>query len=204
VTVISPKVAGLIAEVAVTDNQAVRAGDLLLRLDDRDYRAALAKATGAVAAQEAVLANLDATRRLQEAMIAQSEAEVASVDAEVARSRSDVERYRRLASNEYASVQRFQQADADNKKALAAVDKARAALAAAQRRIDVIDTQKQETRAALAQPIADRDIAQLNLGFTELRDAGCAGRRSSGAAITLPVRTDQGRATQSRCARSRG
>jgi len=39
VTVIAPKVAGLIADVAVTDNQAVRAGDLLLKLDDRDYRA---------------------------------------------------------------------------------------------------------------------------------------------------------------------
>jgi membrane fusion protein (multidrug efflux system) len=73
-TVISPTVAGLIAEVAVTDNQAVHAGDLLVRLDDCDYRAALARATGAVAAQEAVLANLDATRRLQQAMIAQSEA----------------------------------------------------------------------------------------------------------------------------------
>ena len=169
VTVISPKVAGLIAEVTVTDNQAVHAGDLLVRLDDRDYRAALAKATGAVAAQEAVLANLDATRRLQEAMIAQSDAEVASVDAEAARSRSDLERYRRLASDQYASVQRFQQADADNRKALAAADKARAALAAAQCRLDVIDTQKQETRAALAQAIADRDMAQLNLGFTELR-----------------------------------
>jgi membrane fusion protein (multidrug efflux system) len=145
VTVIAPRVAGLIAEVAVTDNQAVHAGDLLVRLDDRDYRAALAKAVGAVAAKEAALANLDATRRLQESMIAQAEAEVASVDAEVARSQSDVERYRRLASYQYASVQRFQQADADNRKAIAAAVKARAALAAAQRRVDVIDTQKQET-----------------------------------------------------------
>src|SRR5271169_4798135 len=52
VTVIAPQVAGFIAEVAVTDNQAVHAGDLLIKLDDRDYRAALAKATAAVAAQE--------------------------------------------------------------------------------------------------------------------------------------------------------
>jgi membrane fusion protein (multidrug efflux system) len=46
VTVIAPKVSGLIAEVAVTDNQAVHAGDLLVKLDDRDYRAALAKTAG--------------------------------------------------------------------------------------------------------------------------------------------------------------
>ena len=51
VTVIAPKVAGIIADVAVTDNQSVHAGDLLVKLDDRDYRAALAKAQAAVAGQ---------------------------------------------------------------------------------------------------------------------------------------------------------
>src|ERR1700751_1522548 len=50
VTVIAPKVAGFIAQVAVTDNQEVHAGDLLVKLDDRDYRAGLAKAKAAVAA----------------------------------------------------------------------------------------------------------------------------------------------------------
>ena len=181
VTVIAPKVAGLIAAVAVTDNQAVRAGDLLVKLDDRDYRAALAKATAAVAARQAALANLAATRRLQEAMVAQADAEIAAADAEVVRSRSDATRYHRLASDQYASVQRFQQADADNKKAIAAADKARAALAAAQRRLDVIDTQKQQAQAALAQAVADHDLAQLNLGYTELRAPidGTVGNRSA-------------------------
>jgi membrane fusion protein, multidrug efflux system len=183
VTVIAPKVAGFIAEVAVTDNQAVRAGDLLVKLDDRDYRAALAKAAAAVAAQEATLANLDATRRLQESMIAQAEAEVAAAEAEVARSRFDVVRYSQLASDQYASLQRFQQADADNKKATAAVEKTRAALDAARRRLDVIDTQKQQTRAALDQAVAERDLAQLNLGYTELRAPidGVVGNRSARA-----------------------
>jgi membrane fusion protein, multidrug efflux system len=49
VTVLAPKVAGFIADVAVTDNQSVRAGDLLVKLDDRDYRAALARADATVA-----------------------------------------------------------------------------------------------------------------------------------------------------------
>src|SRR5712691_3123689 len=189
VTVIAPKVAGLIAEVAVTDNQAVHAGDLLVKLDDRDYRAVLAKATAAVAARQAALANLDATRRLQEAMIAQAEAEIAAADAEVVRSQSDVTRYHRLASDQYASVQRFQQADADSKKAIAAADKARAALAAAQRRLDVIDTQKQQAQAALAQTIADRDLAALNLGYTELRTPidGTIGNRSARAGAYATV-----------------
>ena len=183
VTVIAPKVAGFIVEVAVTDNQAVHTGDLLIKLDDRDYRAALAKANAAVAAQEATLANLDATRRLQDSMIAQAEAEVAAAEAEVARSRFDIMRYSQLASNQYASLQRFQQADADNKKATAAVEKARAALAAARLRLDVIDTQKQEARAARDQAIAERDLARLNLGYTELRAPidGVVGNRSARA-----------------------
>jgi membrane fusion protein, multidrug efflux system len=181
VTVIAPKVAGLIAEVAVTDNQPVHAGDILVRLDDRDYRAVLAKAEGAVAAAQATLANLDANRRLQEAVIAQANAEVVAADAEVARAQFDVERYRRLVSDQFASAQRFQQADADHKKGVAAADKARAALAAAQRRLDVIDTQKQQAQAALVQAVAERDLAQINLGYTEIRAPidGTVGNRSA-------------------------
>src|SRR3989344_1132232 len=69
VTVIGPNVAGYIDEVLVTDNQQVKAGDVLIRLDSRDYRANLAKAEGAVAAEEALLANLDATHPLHQAVI---------------------------------------------------------------------------------------------------------------------------------------
>jgi membrane fusion protein, multidrug efflux system len=181
VTVIAPKVAGFIAGVAVADNQAVRAGDLLVKLDDRDYRAALAKAEAAVAGQYATLANLEANRRLQDAMIAQANAELAATAAETTRTKYDVDRYRSLAQDRAASVQRFQQADADYHKALAADARARAALQAAQRKLDVIDTQKQQTLAALAGAAADRDAAQLNLGYTELRAPidGTVGNRSA-------------------------
>jgi len=114
VTAIAPKIAGFIAEVAVTDNQSVHAGDLLIKIDDRDYRAGLAKARAGVAAPHVTLANLDAARALQQSMIAQAEAEVAAVDAEVTRSQFDVVRYQHLASDQYASMQRLQQADADS------------------------------------------------------------------------------------------
>ena len=189
ITVIAPKVAGFIGEVAVVDNQAVHAGDLLLRLDDRDYRAALDAATAAVAAQQAALANLDATRRFQEAMVAEAKAGIAAADAEVARSEFDLVRYRQLASNQFASLQRLQQADADHKQALAAVDRARATLAAAQRQLDVIDTQKQAAQAALAQATAGREIAQLNLSYTEIRAPidGTVGNRSARAGAFATV-----------------
>jgi len=183
VTVIAPKVAGYIAEVAVADNQSVHAGDLLVKIDDRDYRAAFAKAVAAVAAQEAALANLAATRRRQDATIAEAKAEIAAADAEAARTQFDVARYRQLASDQYASTQRLQQADADHKKAVAAADKTRAALDAAESELAVIDTQKQQVRAALAEAVAGRDIAELNLGYTEIRAPidGTVGNRSARA-----------------------
>jgi len=181
ITVIAPKVAGFVTEVAVADNQVVHAGDLLVRLDDRDYRAALAKADAAVAAQQAALANLDATRRLREAMVAQARAEIAAAAAEVARTHSDVARYRQLASAQFVSQQRLQQADADHKKGIAAADRSRAALDAAERQLAVIDTGKQQVRAALAEAEAGRDLALLNLGHTELRAPvdGVVGNRSA-------------------------
>jgi len=189
ITVVAPKVVGFISEVAVTDNQAVHSGDLLVKIDDRDYRATLAKAVASVAAQQATLANLDAARRLQEAMIAQAKAEVAAADAEVERSQFDVVRYRQLASSEFASMQRLQQADADHKKGIAAADKARAAVEAEQRQLDVIDTRKQQAEAALAEAIAERDLAQLNLDYTMLRAPidGTIGNRSArtGAFATI-------------------
>ncbi|WP_020203242.1 HlyD family secretion protein [Cupriavidus sp. WS] len=169
VTVVAPKVAGYLAEVLVTDNQQVHAGDLLARIDDRDYRAALAKAEGAVAAQQALLVNLDATRALQDAVIGQARAAVTAVDADTVRARDDQARYQSLAAKSAVSVQSSQKADADYKQSLANTQRAQASLLAAQRQIDVIATQKLQAQAALAQALAERDIARLNVGYTELR-----------------------------------
>ena len=169
ITVIGAKVGGYIAEVAVTDNQSVRAGDLLVRIDDRDYRAGLAKAEGAVAAQQALLANLDATARLQEAVIGQAKAGIASTNADTVRARDDQLRYASLVAKAAVSIQSSQKADSDYKQAQANGERARASLLAAQRQLDVIGTQKQQAQAALAQAIAERDIAKLNLSYTALR-----------------------------------
>ncbi|MDG3444082.1 HlyD family secretion protein [Nitrospirillum amazonense] len=189
VTVIAPKVSGFIAQVAVTDNQAVHAGDLLLKLDDRDYRAALARAVAAVEAQEATLANLEAQRRLQQAVINQAAAGVGAAKAETDRAKYDQDRYRALSATAAASIQAFEKADAAYKQAVANGEKATATLQAAQRQIDVIDTQKRQAEAALAGAIADRDTAQLNLSYTELRAPidGTVGNRSArpGAYATI-------------------
>jgi membrane fusion protein (multidrug efflux system) len=189
VTVIAPKVAGFISQLTVEDNQQVHAGDLLLKLDDRDYRAALAKSDAAVAVEQATLANLDATRHLQEAVVAQAQAQIASTDAETIRTHDDQIRYRNLVASDAASAQSSENADTAYKQALAAGDKSKAALAAAQRQLDVIATQKLQAQAALNEAAAERDLAQLNLSYTELRAPmdGTVGNRSAqtGAYATI-------------------
>src|SRR3989442_5391649 len=93
VTVIAPKVAGFISKLFVGDNQQVHAGDLLLKLDDRDYLAAQAKAAASVALQQAAPSNLDATRHLPQAMVAQAQASIAVAEAEIVRTRDDQVRF---------------------------------------------------------------------------------------------------------------
>jgi membrane fusion protein (multidrug efflux system) len=181
VTTMASKVAGFVDTIAVTDNQRVKAGDLLVKLDDRDYRAQLARAEASVAAQEAALANRDAAHRLQTAVVDQANAEIAAATAEATRSQYDLDRYRTLSAERYASLQRFEQADADYKKAAAVEHKMQAALRASRHQLDVIDTERRQIEAALAQAKAERDLAGLNLSYTEIRSPidGVIGNRSA-------------------------
>ena len=181
VTVIAPKVAGFISKLFVADNERVHAGDLLLKLDDRDYLAALAKAQAAVAVEQASLTNLDATRRLQESIVAQAEAGIDAAEAEITRTRDDQARFAHLLGTAAVSVQESQKADADYKEAIAMGEKSRAALAAARQELRVIDTQKLQARANLQQAIAEEQLAQLNESYTELRAPidGVIGNRSA-------------------------
>jgi membrane fusion protein (multidrug efflux system) len=181
VTVIAPKVPGFIATLAVGDNERVHKGDLLIKLDDRDYVAALAKADAAVALQQAALTNLAATRRLQEAVVSQAKAAVAVADAETFRTSADEARFTRLLQQAAVSAQASQKADADYKEATASGEKARAGLVAAETQLEVIDTQRGQIQAALQQALAERDLARLNLSYTELRAPidGVVGNRSA-------------------------
>jgi membrane fusion protein, multidrug efflux system len=181
ITVIAPKVSGFIEQVFVSDNQRVQAGELLVKLDDRDYRAALERAQAAVSAQQATLANLAATRRLQGAVIDEARAGVRAADAEVQRAHDDATRFRELSALSAASVEVYQKAAADYEEALAQAQRSRAAVEAAERELSVIDTRQQQTEAALAEAGAGAQIARLNLGDTEIRSpiAGEVGNRNA-------------------------
>jgi len=181
VTDLAPKVSGLIAQIAVTDNQAVHAGDLLVKIDDRDYRAALAKAAAAVEGDRATLANLDATRALQKSLIDEAAADVTSNAAQTQLARDNQYRDRTLADEQFGTLQRAETSDVTLAQSAASGRKALAALAAAKAQLVVIDTEEQEAEAALDGALADLNQAQLNLSYTEIRAPvdGTVGNRSA-------------------------
>jgi membrane fusion protein, multidrug efflux system len=181
VTTLSFRVAGLIEIVAIVDNQSVKAGDLLLKLDDRDYRAQLARTEANIAARRAALVNVDATRRMRVSMLDQARPDLAAAMAERVRAKYDIDRYRMLSNDRFASRQRFEQAEADHEKARAGERKAEAALEAAERQLEIVDAQREEAAADVDQANADRDLARLNLGYKEIRSPidGVVGNRSA-------------------------
>jgi membrane fusion protein (multidrug efflux system) len=169
VTVMAPKVSGFVAELLVADNQRVKAGQVLIRLDSRDYDARLAQATADVQSARAAVAELEAKEQLQAAVISQSHAEVRASSAELTRSASDQTRYRQLVKDEAVSNQVVERADADYLKARATLDNSNAASLAATRQLAVIAAQIDDAHARVATAVALRRIAELNVEYTTIR-----------------------------------
>src|SRR5207249_6302155 len=94
VTPVSPHVAGFISEILVADNQRVAAGQLLIRLDPRDFRAALNRAQALADERRATLGSLEAKYVLQQQLVAQAEADLAAKTAKAAFASEDASRYR--------------------------------------------------------------------------------------------------------------
>ena len=181
VTALSPHVAGFVSQILVADNQFVKAGDLVVTLDNRDYKAALAHAEAVVQNQKAALANLHAKYTWQQSMIAQAEDDLAAKKATAGFAREDAARYHALALTTFGTVQNDQKAYAADRNATAAVRASEANLDAAKQQLAVIDTEIAETQASLAEAQADLRTAQLNLSYTQIRSPidGYVGNRAA-------------------------
>jgi membrane fusion protein (multidrug efflux system) len=169
VTPISPHISGFIAEIAVKDNQLVKAGQLLIRLDDRDVRAAADHAGATLQQRKAALGSLREKYTLQQATIAQAQADLDAKTAQADFARLDAERYRTLARTNDASQQEQQRTTALDQSSRASVASARAALAAAQQQLSVLGSDIDAATADVAQAEADLQTARLNLGYAEIR-----------------------------------
>jgi membrane fusion protein, multidrug efflux system len=163
---IAPKVSGYLTAVPVTDNQHVAAGDVLARIDERDYRVALEQAQAQVASAEAGIQNIDAQIKVQEAQIASNQAQLDQARAALVFAQQQAARFQDLAQKGAGSVMNAQQYTSQLNQQQAAVQSAKANLALAQRQIESLKAQRESAVANLAQAKAQSDQAQLNLSYT--------------------------------------
>jgi membrane fusion protein, multidrug efflux system len=179
-TIVAPKVSGYIAEVLVSDNEPVKAGQLLARIDDRDFKAALNQAKADVAASEAAVRNLDAQIELQQPIIHQQAAEVDAAEANLKFAQQERSRYDELMKTGSGTVQRAQQTDAALRAQRAQLQQGKAGLIAAKKKIEVLSTERAKAVAELAHARAVEQQAALNLSYTQITAPvdGTVGARS--------------------------
>ena len=172
---IAPEVSGYITAVPVTDNEHVNAGDVIARIDDRTYRAALAQAVAQVAAAQANIENVDAQLIVQQAQIDADQAQLNQQQASLVVAQQQAARYQYLAQTIAGTVQNAQQYTSQLNQQQAAVDSAQATLKLAQRQVEALKAQRASAVASLAQAKAQREQARINLGYTTVT-ADQAGR----------------------------
>jgi len=179
-TTVAPKVSGYLTAVLVKDNQRVKAGEVLARIDDRDFRTALDQSKADLEAAEAAIANIDAQIALQKSVIAEDRANVTGDEGNLAFAAQDNTRYLELEKSGVGTVQRYQQAAANLTEKRALLDHDRAALAAAESNLDVLATARRQSVAKRDQAQAVEHQAELNLSYTVITAAvdGTVGARS--------------------------
>jgi membrane fusion protein, multidrug efflux system len=167
-TIVAPKVSGYIAEVLVADNEKVKAGQALARIDDRDFRTALNQSKADVAAANAAVRNLDSQIELQQPLIEQQAAEVDAAEANLKFAEEERSRYDVLMKSGAGTIQRAQQTDAALRAQSAQAVQSRSGLVAANKKIEVLATQRAQAVAQADRARAIEQQAELNLSYTQI------------------------------------
>jgi membrane fusion protein (multidrug efflux system) len=176
----SPKVAGYISEVLVSDNQPVHAGQVLARIDDRDYRTSVALASADVAAQQAVIDSLDQQIEAQQLAVEAARANIVADQADLTFAGQDYDRYMYLSRSGAGSVQEAQRATSAIRSKRANLQHDSADLGLALKQVDVLKAQQTQARALLAQKQAALHQAKLNESYTTITSSvtGTVGART--------------------------
>jgi membrane fusion protein, multidrug efflux system len=206
-TPMSTRISGTVRKVEVNDFEAVKPGQLLVQLDDEDYRAILEEAKAALAAAQAQLEDNQAAKRIQDANIDSAQAGIAqaaaavnaakagisAAQADVDRTESERKRQEALLASKAATHQQVEQAvadadrfsgmlasrQADLERAQASLTSSRTMLEAAKRQRAALDTKDAVFRADIQAKQAAIVVAQVNLGYTQIvaPAAGAVGER---------------------------
>ena len=167
-TTIAPKVSGYLHEVLVGDNENVKAGQVLARIDDRDYAVALDQARADVAAAEAAVTSKRAQLDVQQSVIDAAKATLDVDTASATFTKQENKRYTDLAATGYGSVQNAQAAQSRDASALAALERDKANIASAINQVELLKAELSQAVAAVARSKALQRQAELNLSYTSI------------------------------------
>lgn len=166
VTTVAAKVAGYVTAVPFANNAAVKAGDVVARIDDGDYRLAVAAARNKVETQQSTIERIQRQVDAQTAALGQARAQQTSAEAEQVRASADFARAQTLAATDFGSKQRLDQTRSDRDRAVANVESAKAALASAEANIAVTQAQAQEAVHVLEELKTALAKSERDLSFT--------------------------------------
>ncbi|WP_312017521.1 HlyD family secretion protein [Bradyrhizobium sp. AUGA SZCCT0431] len=165
---IAPRVSGQVTSVHVQNNDTVKAGQVLVELDDRDYRAAVASAEATLIRDRAMVENAAASVVRQGPVMEQARAQQNIAEAQLSFAEADAKRYEYLATTGSGTIKTQQQADSTLRQSKAALEGAKAAVEAAQAQLKVLQTQEASARASVRASEAQLEQAKLNLSYTKI------------------------------------
>ncbi|MBJ2245025.1 HlyD family secretion protein [Pseudomonas haemolytica] len=168
VTIIGPQLSGYVFEVPVQDFQYVKAGDLLVRLDDRIYKQRMDQALAQLAVQKASLANVVQQRNSAEATIKLRQAALVDSQAQARKSTADLRRNEELISDGSVSRRELDVTRAANAQTIAAVAQAHASLEIARQDLQTVIVNRGSLEAAVASAEAAVELARIDLSNTRI------------------------------------
>ena len=172
VTWVSPRVSGEITQLDVKNNQEVKAGQVLLKLDDRDTQARYQQANAITALKEAALGVQRQNIAGQQAMVSEAQAGLEAANAEMMRLKKDYDRYQQLLREGVTTRQRMETVQSQYLSAVAQVKRAQASVAAAQAQLGGVEASREQL-------VADVNSAKANVNLI--------GVDASSAQVVAPV-----------------
>ncbi len=168
---VATKVSGYVADVPVTDNQHMQAGDVILKIDPRDYQIALDQANGQIEVANASVQSTSAQIDAADAAIDVARAQQNSATAALQYAQQEANRQQQLVKSGSGSVQSVQQATATLQQDQASLAQMQANVTSALKNKAVSEAQKSSALASLKQAQSQAEEAQQNLSYTTITAA---------------------------------
>ncbi len=165
---IAPRVAGYVTVVKVTDNQFVKNGDLILLIDDADFRVALAQAWARLDQARAEKRNVEAQIAAQQSQVRMAELQQRQSASALKFAKEENDRAQTLVKRAITSVERAQQTQSQLEQAQAANDRSAAGVDLARKQLAAQIAQRQSALAAAAAAAAAVAQAKLNQSYTRV------------------------------------